>query len=178
MPKLKPGTIFPTLEEEAAIARGIAADPDTYELTEEEWAELKPFVRIGVPPAGEGEERVAIRLSREVVERSRATGPGWQTRVDMPKPKPGTIFPTPEEDEIITAAAMSDPDCPPLTEEEWAEIKPFVRIGVPPAGEGEERVAIRLSREVVERFRATGPGWQTRVDAALWEWLTTHPPAA
>jgi hypothetical protein len=30
---------------------------------------------------------------------------------------------TAEEDELITKAAMLDPDCPPLTEEEWHEIK-------------------------------------------------------
>lgn len=34
-----------------------------------------------------------------------------------------------------------------------------------------ERITIRLSREVVECFRATGEGWQTRVDAALKDWL-------
>ena len=37
-----------------------------------------------------------------------------------------------------------------------------------------ERVTIRLSGEVVARFRASGPGWQTRIDAALKEWLETH----
>ena len=37
-----------------------------------------------------------------------------------------------------------------------------------------ERVTIRLSRDVVERFRATGDGWQTRVDAALQDWVKTH----
>jgi len=26
---------------------------------------------------------------------------------------------------------------------------------------------LRLSREVVDRFRADGPGWQTRMDEAL-----------
>ena len=40
-----------------------------------------------------------------------------------------------------------------------------------------ERVTIRLSPDVVERFRATGDGWQTRVDAALRNWLKTHKPA-
>ncbi len=34
-----------------------------------------------------------------------------------------------------------------------------------------ERITIRLSRDVVERFRATGDGWQARVDSALQEWL-------
>jgi uncharacterized protein (DUF4415 family) len=37
-----------------------------------------------------------------------------------------------------------------------------------------ERITIRLSRDVVERFRATGEGWQTRVDVALQEWLKKH----
>jgi len=43
MPKLKLGTIFPTPEEDAVINAGIAADPDTYELSDVEFAELKPF---------------------------------------------------------------------------------------------------------------------------------------
>jgi len=40
-----------------------------------------------------------------------------------------------------------------------------------------ERITIRLSRDVVEQFRATGEGWQRRVDAALQDWLRTHRPA-
>ncbi|KAA0910856.1 hypothetical protein [Pusillimonas sp. ANT_WB101] len=31
MPKLKPATLFPRKEEDNAINRGIASDPDTYE---------------------------------------------------------------------------------------------------------------------------------------------------
>ena len=40
-----------------------------------------------------------------------------------------------------------------------------------------ERITIRLSPEVVKPFRATGDGWQTRVDAALKDWLKSHKPA-
>lgn len=40
-----------------------------------------------------------------------------------------------------------------------------------------ERITIRLSHDVVESFRATGDGWQTRMDAALKDWLSTHSPA-
>ena len=40
-----------------------------------------------------------------------------------------------------------------------------------------ERITIRLSPEVVQRFRATGDGWQTRVDTALKDWLKSHKPA-
>ncbi len=39
-----------------------------------------------------------------------------------------------------------------------------------------ERITIRLSPEVVQRFRDTGEGWQTRVDAALKDWLKSHRP--
>ncbi len=49
--------------------------------------------------------------------------------------------------------------------------------GRPKAGVTKERITIRLSKEVVERFRASGDGWQTRVDAALKDWLKTHSPA-
>lgn len=36
---------------------------------------------------------------------------------------------------------------------------------------------IRLSPDVSAAFRATGAGWQTRIDAALRDWLKTHSPA-
>lgn len=39
-----------------------------------------------------------------------------------------------------------------------------------------ERITIRLSQEVVEQFRATGEGWQIRVDTALRDWLKNHSP--
>ena len=38
-----------------------------------------------------------------------------------------------------------------------------------------ERISIRLSREVVDEFRKTGRGWQSRIDQALKDWLKSHP---
>lgn len=49
--------------------------------------------------------------------------------------------------------------------------------GRPKAAVTKERITIRLSQEVVDRFRASGDGWQTRMDAALKDWLKTHSPA-
>ena len=40
-----------------------------------------------------------------------------------------------------------------------------------------EQISIRLSHDVLEGFRALGEGWQTKMDAALQEWLNTHRPA-
>lgn len=47
------------------------------------------------------------------------------------------------------------------------------RLGVrgPQKEPTKERVTIRLSQNVVASFRSTGDGWQTRIDAALQEWL-------
>ncbi|MFA7666524.1 MAG: BrnA antitoxin family protein [Burkholderiaceae bacterium] len=95
----------------------------------------------------------------------------------MPKLKLGTIVPTPEEDAAITAAAMSDPDALPYTDAEWAAVKPVLKRGRPLVAMTKERITIRLSPEVLDRFRATGPGWQTRVDAALKDWLESNEPA-
>ena len=41
-----------------------------------------------------------------------------------------------------------------------------------------EVINIRLSPAVVAAFRATGAGWQTRVDGALQDWLKQHKPKA
>lgn len=43
--------------------------------------------------------------------------------------------------------------------------------GRPRSPDRKVAMSIRLSPEVVEYFRATGPGWQTRIDAALKEWV-------
>ena len=54
------------------------------------------------------------------------------------------------------------------------------KVGVrgPQRDPTKERITIRLSPEVVQSFRATGAGWQTRVDAALKDWLKKHKPTA
>lgn len=52
-----------------------------------------------------------------------------------------------------------------------------LKAHVPQKTPTKERITIRISSEVVQRFRETGEGWQARVDAALKEWLKSHEPA-
>lgn len=99
----------------------------------------------------------------------------------MPKLKPGTIFPTDEEDEKIRNAATSDPDTMLL---ENADMKLMSlekviksRRGRPMADNPKTRITIRHSPEVVEAFKATGYGWQTRMDKVLKDWLKHHNPS-
>ena len=70
-----------------------------------------------------------------------------------------------------------DEDERPLNAEEMqAGLTAFrKKVGRPLGSGNKEQVAIRLDREVLEAFRARGPGWQTRINAALREWLGSHP---
>jgi len=98
----------------------------------------------------------------------------------MPALKPGHISPTPEENAAITAAALSDPDCPPLTEEDFAAARPFMhfgahylgagsRIGRPPSAVKRPTLNMRVDPDVLQHLRAGGKGWQTRVNTLLRE---------
>ncbi len=71
--------IMPTPEEDAAINRGIAADPDTYELGAEEFKQLK---RVGRPRLDTPKVAVTIRYDKAVIDAFKADGPGWQTRMN------------------------------------------------------------------------------------------------
>ena len=47
--------------------------------------------------------------------------------------------------------------------------------GRPKADATKVRVGIRLSPAVVEHFKASGSGWQTRIDTALQQFIAEHP---
>jgi len=63
-----------------------------------------------------------------------------------------------------------DPDeVPDLTGPEWADAiaKAEVRRGRPPLDNPKVSTTIRLDADVLEKFRATGPGWQSRINEIL-----------
>lgn len=46
--------------------------------------------------------------------------------------------------------------------------------GRPPSATAKKHVNIRLDADIVQSFRRTGDGWQTRLNTAFREWLSSH----
>lgn len=66
-----------------------------------------------------------------------------------------------------------DDEAPDLSAPEW-QVKfavAKVRRGRRPSAATKVSTTIRLDPEVVAAFRDDGPGWQSRINAALQEWL-------
>lgn len=83
-------------------------------------------------------------------------------------------------EEQIKRMIASDPDAPEATEDELAQAKPFSEAfpaladamrknigGRPKAENPKVAISLRLDQDVVARFKASGPGWQTRMNRAL-----------
>lgn len=83
------------------------------------------------------------------------------------------------EDQIQRMIA-SDPDAPEATDEQLSQAKPFDEafpaladamrknvVGRPKSENPKVAVSLRLDQEIVTRFKASGPGWQTRMNDAL-----------
>ncbi|MCQ2005127.1 BrnA antitoxin family protein [Rhizobium sp. NRK18] len=81
-------------DEEAEIQRAIALDPDAREATDEQLAKARPFSEVfpdlhesiqrsrGRPPVDNPRKHVSLRLDADVLDHFKATGKGWQTRIN------------------------------------------------------------------------------------------------
>ena len=92
--------IMPSDAEDAVINAGIAADPDTFELTDADFKRMRPDSEVlpelfgaelaaemlkpkgGRPRSANPKVYTGIRLDAEVLNAFRATGAGWQTRIN------------------------------------------------------------------------------------------------
>jgi uncharacterized protein (DUF4415 family) len=75
------------------------------------------------------------------------------------------------EEVRINAAIKADPDTRELTAADFAKMESFPAVmkrrGRPKAPTHKVPVTLRLEPHVVEFFRRTGRGWQTRMNEAL-----------
>jgi len=78
------------------------------------------------------------------------------------------------------SSTWKDPDdAPELTDAffEQATLYDGAKVigrGRPKAASPKTQVTLRLDADVLTGLRATGPGWQTRANAALKQWLTNQ----
>ena len=87
--------------------------------------------------------------------------------------RPSVVMPTVAEDRAITAAAKSDPDAQPLTPKQLAAMVPMRALrGRPKSANAKQLVSVRYSPEVLEYFKSTGEGWQSRMDGVLRMYVT------
>jgi uncharacterized protein (DUF4415 family) len=83
-----------TDEEEARIQKGIAEDPDNPEWTEEDFNNARPFAEVfpelaesirrarGRPSVERPKRQISLRLDPDVIDAFKATGKGWQGRIN------------------------------------------------------------------------------------------------
>ena len=93
-PKVQSKLIYPTPEENERINAGIAADPDTWELTLEDIKSMRPMSEtqpelLEAIRRSRGKQKAptkiatSIRLSENVLEAYKQFGPGWQRQIDQ-----------------------------------------------------------------------------------------------
>jgi len=70
---------------------------------------------------------------------------------------------------------LYDPNDPAQVQNFFVTAKVVRKPGRPKAETTKIPTAIRLSSDVVEYFKSTGAGWQSRIDAALRDWMAGHP---
>jgi uncharacterized protein (DUF4415 family) len=109
------------------------------------------------------------------------------------KTKSGLLIqkPSKTEDALINAGIAADPDAFELSDEWFDKAKPakdffppetfnaLVALkknrGRPKVADPKVFTAIRLDADLVDAFKSTGKGWQTRINAALRQFIQEHP---
>lgn len=84
-------------------------------------------------------------------------------------------MPSMAENAKIVAAAKADPDAQPMTKAQLDSLVPLRAVrGRPKLDNKKLLLSVRYSAEVVEYFRATGEGWQARMDGVLRQYVNQH----
>ena len=86
---------------------------------------------------------------------------------------PVVAMPSVKEDKLIVAAAKADPDANPLTPKQLKAMVPIRALrGRPKSANPKQLVSVRYCPEVLAFFKATGEGWQSRMDGVLRQYVS------
>ncbi|CAK0773880.1 BrnA antitoxin family protein [Gammaproteobacteria bacterium] len=81
----------------------------------------------------------------------------------------------PEQDFVWDG--IDEDDRPATAEELNAALESYRRKRGRPTGSTKTQITLRIDNETLAAFRATGEGWQTRMNEALRDWIKSHSPA-
>jgi uncharacterized protein (DUF4415 family) len=95
-----------------------------------------------------GDARHVISMKKTKTAKRAATKPEWRDPDDAPE----------LTDEMLDRAVLMEGDR-------------VIRRGRPKLASPKQPVTLRLDADIVQRFRAGGPGWQSRINAALRQYL-------
>lgn len=86
--------------------------------------------------------------------------------------RPIVVMPSTKEDKRIVAAAKADADAQPLSPKQLKAMVPLRALrGRPKLANPKQLVSVRYSAEVLEYFKSTGEGWQSRMDGVLRQYV-------
>jgi len=80
------------------------------------------------------------------------------------------VLPTDAEDAHINAGIAADADAYEMSPAEFKQL----RRGRPLGSGKKVQVTLRLDADLLEKFKSSGAGWQTRVNDALKSWSEEH----
>jgi uncharacterized protein (DUF4415 family) len=117
------------------------------------------------------QKRIERLTPRELKEVARLRTKARKRARSLPKADPGV------GDPVLRA---DDPDNPPLTDAQLRRMRPAYQVrpelvaaqlrrgpGRPKMEQPKQQVTLRIDRDVLDKFRATGEGWQSRINQAL-----------
>jgi uncharacterized protein (DUF4415 family) len=117
-------------------------------------------------------KRGAKLLAIDEVSRKLAYGPRKKKTLAVEAAVEATLDALRKQLSAKEPAWVDPDDAPEWTQEQFERADLYhgdklIRRGRPPSDNPKQALKLRIDADVVEHFRATGPGWQTRINDTL-----------
>lgn len=77
-------------------------------------------------------------------------------------------------EQIMSFADEFDPDCPPLTERQLSQLRPSHLVNRELWRQQKKVLNIRIDADLLDSLRASGAGWQSRLNEWIRTGIVTH----
>lgn len=108
-----------------------------------------------------------MQTGKKPTERKGSTGTNWE-RVNREAARDAPV-------PFDSASEPYDPNDPTAVAAHWAKATIRRGRGRQPSTVKRPTLNMRVDADVLDAFKATGPGWQTRIHEVLKDWVKKHP---